>query len=105
MQPIAPLTPEGCRPYIGKPVCAVLHDGSEVIGYLHGIEDNRLLIRIAPDSEPVANTARANVKSHKKNKRKTVKTSAFAPFFLPGGLLALELALIAALFLIPFFWW
>lgn len=106
MQAIA-LTAEGCKPYIGKPVCAVLQDGSEVTGYLHGIEDNRLLLRLGPDWDPEgeAEAVLNSAKTGKKKKRKPLRTSAYAPFFFRGGLLALDLAIIAALFLIPFFLW
>lgn len=106
MQQITSLTTEGCRPHIGKPVCAVLIDGSEVVGILHGIEDNRLLLRLGPEPETEleTETARTSAGRRKKKKRKTVRTSALAPFAFRGGLIALDLALIAALFLIPFLW-
>lgn len=99
MEIINPITAERCNAYIGKPVCAILHDGSRVYGYLRSIEGERLIL--AEQAETVGT-------SEKNKKGKKAKAQGFTPFspfgFFPGGTLALEFALIALLFAVPFFW-
>lgn len=98
MQIISPVTADTCTPCIGKLVCAVLRDGNRVFGYLQGVEGNRLILR----DQPIA------TKTLSGKKRKKVKSRAFAPYppygAFPGGVLALDLALLVLLFAIPFIW-
>ena len=100
MEMISPVTAEACSPYIGRPVCAVLHDGSRYYGYLHSVEGGQLRLRSEQD---------AAVTSMKKKKRHAPEASTkafypFSPFGYQRGTIALDLALIALLFAIPFFW-
>ena len=101
MEIISPVTAESCNSYIGKPVCAVLQDGSRVYGYLHGVESGKLLLRLNPESADVSSAKR-------KKGKQAARTNAFYPYapygFYAPGILALELALIALLFAVPFFW-
>lgn len=99
MDIISPINAETCSSYYGKPVCAVLYDGTRVYGYLKSVDDGRLLLS---DRSETAET------SSRLRKGKKAKTSAYYPYspfgIFPGGVLALELALIALLFAVPFFW-
>ncbi len=99
MDIINPINAETCESYYGKPVCAVLYDGSRVYGYLNRIENGELILSHQPT---VAGTS-VQIK-----KRKKANTSSLYPYppygRFPGGFLALELALIALLFTVPFFW-
>lgn len=52
MRFISPVTPEACRVVLGKPVCAVLHDGSRVYGYVHDAAADRLLLSAGPRQKP-----------------------------------------------------
>ena len=101
MQIISPVNADTCSSYIGKPVCAVLHDGSRYYGYLSSIEDGRLMLRMEPES------AETSTKKKKKANQEA-KTTGYYPYppygYYPRGALALELALIALLFVVPFFW-
>jgi hypothetical protein len=99
MEFISPINTETCASYYGKPVCAVLHDGSRVYGYLNKVENGQLLL----SHQPTLTGATSQLKKSKK-----AQTSAVYPYppygHFPGGILALELALIALLFAVPFFW-
>lgn len=102
MEMISPVNAETCGPYMGRPVCAVLHDGSRYYGYLHAVDEEKLTLRLEP------NQAAA---SGKKKKRKTpeVNMSAYPPypafgFYPPRNEIILDLALIALLFIVPFLW-
>jgi hypothetical protein len=98
MEIISPINAETCRSYVGKPVCAVLHDGSRYYGYVHGVEDGRLLLSYEPQA------AVTSAKKKSKNKKKASTQAFFGPYGY-GGLFALDLALIALLFALPFLWW
>ena len=101
MEIISPVTADSCSSYIGKPVCAVLHDGSRYYGFLQAVENEQLILRFQEE------TAAATSSKKRKNKS-DAKTNAFNPYppygYFPRGTIALELALIALLFAVPFFW-
>jgi len=102
MEMISPVNAETCGPYMGRPVCAVLHDGSRYFGYLHSIDEQKLTLRMEPS--PAATSS-----AKKKRKLPVAKTKA-APiypaygYYPPRHEFILDLALIALLFTVPFLW-
>ncbi|MFI2858294.1 hypothetical protein ACH6EH_14325 [Paenibacillus sp. JSM ZJ436] len=98
MQCIHPLSLDGCRPYIGQQVCAVLHDGTEWMGTLKSVDHNGIVL------EP---PGQAHILSHKPGKsgksNKPVKASAYGyyPYYNPYA--GLAWASLAFLFLVPLF--
>ncbi|MGG3279489.1 hypothetical protein [Paenibacillus solani] len=107
MQPI-PISAEGCRGYIGKTVCAVMHDGREVVGTIRGVHDHGLELEFG---NPTAYTLSTKGKKGKKSVKSTksgVQTSAFGPYgYGPYGgygygANVFAWSAIALLFLIPF---
>jgi len=104
MELISPITAEGCSPYIGKPVCAVLQDGTHVYGYLHRVDGEKVYFTSAAEGPGTVSSASApKAKKQLKEKQDKAQTKFFGPFF--PGLFALDLALIAFLFAVPFFFW
>lgn len=97
MEFIGPVTPEACRPLLGKPVCVVLNDGGRYYGYVHAVEEDRLLL--------TANPERTGTPPGKKATKPHTRTKAVFPtsrYGYPGGILALDLALIAIVIPLPF---
>ncbi|MEK3734752.1 MULTISPECIES: hypothetical protein [Paenibacillus] len=109
-----PLSADSCRGYVGKHVCAVLQDGTEVVGTLRGVHDKGLEIEFV---NPTASVLSAKgkqggpSKKSKSSKGSKAATSAFgpgygygyggySPYWGGGNFLAWEA--IALLFLIPF---
>lgn len=103
MQAISPIHAEAISPYIGRQVCAVLHDGSCIYGTITGVDGGHLLLGGATQGAYTLSTNEKKAKSQIINRNKAkAKTKAFGyPF---GGAYALSLALISLLFLVPFFW-
>ncbi|KKO53414.1 hypothetical protein [Paenibacillus sp. DMB20] len=105
MQIINPVNAGSCRPYIGRHVCAVLHDGTEVVGVLKDVNDRGIMFE--PVGPQAAVLSHNPVKSKKKGAaKKKAETSAFYPGYYGFGypfrrILAFET--IALLFLLPFF--
>jgi hypothetical protein len=95
---IFPICHETVTPYVGRPICAVLHDGTHYYGTIEGIEGNQLIINgYVRNAGEVGTLALKKKQSLKKNKK--MKTSAFVPgfgfdrFFLPFAALAFLFAL------------
>lgn len=106
MQPIHPICEETVKPHMGKHVCVVLTDGTEVYGTLGGLQGNQLVLNSCyPGGEGIA-TSSTKGKGRSKSKGKQVRTSGFGyyPPYPYGGALLLDLALIAFLFAVPFLW-
>ncbi|HEY0826840.1 MAG TPA: hypothetical protein VGE40_01990 [Bacilli bacterium] len=106
MQPICPISEDAIRPYVGKQVCAVLHDGTYLFGTITDCREGQLFFSGGVKGPGTVSTsairAKAQIRSKLKNK---AKISAFSPFFGFGGGAAaavISLALIAALFAFPF---
>lgn len=102
-----PVSADVCRGYIGKQVCAVLYDGTEVVGTIRGVHDHGLELEYA--SNPSASILSVKGKKGKKaakSKKAGAQTSAFGPWgyggygYGFGNVLAWEA--ITLLFLIPF---
>lgn len=107
-------------PYRGKPVCAVLQDGTHVYGYVAGLEGDQLLLcEELPASGFLSSKAESKVnkgakkvkaknvkgpKSTKKNASASADVSGFGfyPYGFAPGVFALSLGLIALLFALPF---
>lgn len=116
MHHVSPITAAEVRPYNGGPIRAMLLDGSEVAGYVRGVENGRLLIGGRP---PHADTAasikrKAGKQSGKSGARNAKKlkpkqkqkqnpdyanvaaSSAYPVTMRPGGIVALDLSYVAA---------
>lgn len=104
MELIDPICEAKVNPYLGKHVCVVLLDGTTIYGTLGGLKGEQLMLNSCFGGEAAA-TANAK-QSQLKRKREKARTTAFGYPYGPypyGGALALDLALIALLFAIPFF--
>lgn len=107
MQPIHPICENTLRGYIGKPICAVLHDGSYFYGTVSEVRDGKVYLGPAggPGQGSVStNRSRAKrrlaAKRRPKNgSRMKASVSAFFPGSgyprYPIGAVGLELGLIA----------
>ncbi|TXK85141.1 hypothetical protein [Paenibacillus sp. N3.4] len=100
MQPIYPISAESCRPYIGKQICAVLHDGTQITGTLSDISQHGLFINQGYTNATVLSTKPDVVKKELKALNNKAQTSAwgYGGFFNP-----LLWSSIALLFFLPFF--
>lgn len=104
MQRIYPVTKEACKPHCGKMVMLLMKDGSEIHGHLSRVEGGCLILNEPPG---VATTKAYNGK--RKAAKGAMKTKALGTplsgrgFRLGRGFgtsLALDIAFIAALFVI-----
>jgi len=119
MQRIYPVTEAACRPHCGKPVLIYLHDGTEIYGVLSRVEKDRIILGETPGA--VADTAGrkagrgGKARSKSRGKKPAAGVTALGPYGSPeygapgfgwdygpgyGAALTLELAAIAALFLL-----
>lgn len=102
--PISPICDETVRPYVGRPVLAVMHDGNRHYGILRGIEGDRLLMDGGGSELSLASVRSKMGKNWQPDK---AQTKAFYPygagFGFGFGAFALSLAALAALFFVPFF--
>ncbi|WP_274363477.1 hypothetical protein [Paenibacillus thermotolerans] len=103
MQLISPINAATCTPYIGRQVCAVLVDGTPVVGTLAGVTPDGLQFNAAYPGATVLSTQPGKAKKQLKALNEKAKTKffgfpgfGFGAFFLPWALLSL-------LFLTPFF--
>lgn len=105
MHPI-PISAEGCRGYIGRTVCMVLHDGREVVGTIRGVHEHGLELEMANPSAYILSTTGKKGKKSSKSTKNGAQTSAFWPYGPYGGYgygaNVFAWSAIAALFLIPF---
>ena len=114
---IYPITEDKLAPYIGKPVCAVLHNGDCIQGIISEVRHGQIFFTTgAPPGTTVSGKAKAAKQGKKTGSRSTRSTghkpnadvSSWGypgfPGFYPGysGSFALSIALIALLFAIPF---
>jgi len=103
---IYPLTQSACTPYIGRTVCAVMKDGTHVVGTIKEVNEHGLVLSKEKPGVHILSTAGGRLRK----KRRKANTSAFGfggPFG-PGGYpyndFLLSWSLIALLFLVPFFY-
>jgi hypothetical protein len=95
---IFPISNATVMPFVGRPICAILHDGTHYYGTIEGIDGDQLIVN-GYIGEPGEVGTYALKKKQSVKKGKQVKTSAFLPgfgfqrFFLPFALLALLFAL------------
>jgi hypothetical protein len=95
---IFPICSETVMPYVGRPICAVLHDGTHYYGTIEGIDGDQLIINGYIGRSCEVKTYALNKKQSIK-KGQQVKTSAFSPefgfrrFFFPFTALAFLFAL------------
>lgn len=105
MELISPVTAEMCKSYIGKPVCAILHDGSYYVGTLSGVTEKGLEFNQAYSEAKTLSTQASKAKKqlHALNSKSKAKTSAaVSPYGFGPEAFVLDFALIALLFLLPF---
>lgn len=128
MERIYPICEEKIRPYIGKTVCAVLHDGTWIQGCVTNVDGQNLHLSFEPSGGNISSQGKkGKVKqlpkkgkkalTSKKRGSKKADVSSFYPSPYPypypygygygygwgAGAFAISLALIAALFATPFF--
>jgi hypothetical protein len=100
---IFPICNETVMPYVGRPICAVLNDGTHYYGTIDGIDGDRLIINGYTGEQGEVGIYGLNnkqsVKKQSVKKAKQVKTSAFSSgfgfrrFFFPFAALAFLFAL------------
>lgn len=118
MERIFPLQEDVVHQYCGLPVCVVMNDGTRHVGILSSCQGGRMLLNADAGGGAEAMLAKVQPKDSKKKKGgKAIKedhksgqpqaqTQAYfydpyyGPYYPWGGALALDLALIAFLFLI-----
>ncbi len=113
MERIYPITESSCLSHIGRPICAVLQDGTRYYGVLEQVKDGQIILNgYLVGGGTAGISSRPNALSKKKGKRKA-KTSAFYPgiggFGGFGGLggfgfsrFFFPFATLSFLFLLPF---
>ncbi|TLS50969.1 hypothetical protein FE782_18150 [Paenibacillus antri] len=97
LQEIQEIQLESCHQHVGSPVCAVLRDGTHVYGILGGLHDGKLILHRA-----ARGPGKLAVSSAKAKRALRAKTKAFGygPYY-PGAY-AVDAALVALLFTLPF---
>ncbi len=128
MQPIYPIQEDVVSRYCGMPVCVILQDGSRYVGILSSCKDGKLCLNGDPEpgiDEAQLNKAKSAVSKKQKggkNKKEAIHASqpakaqtqaypydpygyggysyGYNPYNPWGGAFALDLALIAFLFLL-----
>ncbi|GIQ69292.1 hypothetical protein DUZ99_04740 [Xylanibacillus composti] len=70
MQPIHPICEDTLRDYIGKPICAVLHDGSYFYGTVSAIRDGKLYFGSGIPGDGTVSTRRSAAKRQLAAKRR-----------------------------------
>ena len=97
LQEIQTIPLDACHHHVGKPVCVVLQDGTHVYGMLGGLHDGKLMLYRA-----VQGPGRLSVSAAKAKRALRAKTKAFGygPYY-PGAY-AVDAALVALLFALPF---
>lgn len=98
-----PIQAEHCKLLIGQPVCIVLHDGTEHIGWLSRVENGKLVLNETPSLAVAA--SKAGKRTGAKKDRGKASVSAFwyppfPPYPYLGARLAVDLAAVALLFLL-----
>lgn len=104
MHPI-PISENAIRPHIGRPVCAVLRDGSCFYGTIADIRDGQLILSGGSRGHaPMTTSAKKKKKQASKNK---ANVSGYYPSpgypYGYGAAIAVPLFLLALLFSVPFF--
>lgn len=104
MHLINPIDAGTVNPYIGKPVVAVLHDGTYYSGLCGGIQGGKLILHEYATGEGTVVTSAKKTKEQLSKIENKAKTSAFGYGYPYGyGGFGLDLALIALLFATLFF--
>ncbi|PZD93052.1 hypothetical protein DNH61_25045 [Paenibacillus sambharensis] len=91
MHPIHPLNEMTVSPYVGMPVCAVMHDGRKIVGIVASVGGGQVTIN------PYNQAVIAGSRSKKKRRAGKARVSAFL------AAVVLALAAVAALFVLPGF--
>ncbi|EFM12297.1 conserved hypothetical protein [Paenibacillus curdlanolyticus YK9] len=106
MQEVYPISHNTVYPYIGRRVSAVTHDGRHVIGTIKGVADGQLILEDCTlDNKPVSMSSTKQTRSMHKARLSSYYDGyggygggcgGCGGFFFP-------FALIASLFILPFF--
>ena len=105
MEHIYPLEESKICTYIGRPVCAVLQDGSYFYGYLKEVRDGGIILTAGGQGDGVVSTNVSKAKGQLSSKSRKMKVSAFGGYGYGYGAawaITLPLALLALLFAFPF---
>ncbi|WP_309120276.1 hypothetical protein [Paenibacillus sp.] len=108
MKRLHPITPETCSPYVGKTVCAVLHDGTQVVGTISRVTANGIEINGSRSGASVLSTRAPVAKKQLQRMASKANTKAFGYGYPGYGYpgygygFGFEWAAIALLFLLPF---
>jgi hypothetical protein len=112
LEQIYPLEEAKLRGYVGRPVYAVLNDGSYFGGYLSDIKDGQIYLTGSVPGQGTVSTNASKARSQLAGKAKQARTSAFGypgygyPGYGYGAGIVLPLFLLALLFAFPFgFFW
>ncbi len=115
MKQIHPITPTSCSPYVGKTVCAVLQDGTQVVGTISRVSASGIELDGARTGAAVLSTKAPQAK--KQLQRQAARANTKGGFYNPPGYnppgfgygypgyypgYGLAWASIALLFLLPF---
>lgn len=100
LERIYPVCAETIWKYIGRPVYAVMQDGSSYYGVIESVNDGILVLRSTEGTGAVSTNAKKSTVKLKAQQK--AKMSAYFPRPFLGSRIALSLALIALLFSTPF---
>lgn len=122
MQEVYPISHNTIYPYIGRRVSAVTHDGRHFIGTIKGIVDGKLMVEDCTfDSKPLSMSSVRNGKSSKQQMRSMHQArlssygygggyggygggcGGFGCDGFGGGGFFFSFAILASLFILPFF--
>ncbi|WP_166240655.1 hypothetical protein [Paenibacillus turpanensis] len=106
IQLISPINEKSIRPHAGKPVCAVMKDGTHVFGYVDGVRDGKLYFSNSAYGIGTLSTSAYQAKRQLERKMSGPKSSAFGygGYSGCGFGVAWDIVLISLLFLLPFLW-
>lgn len=90
---IDPITEESCKPHYGKQVVIFLHDGTEIYGVMSRVKNGQLILNDFSGSylSTTPTSKKGKLTRGKKSSKKAEMNSS-------AGVIALELATIALLF-------
>ncbi|WP_317971697.1 hypothetical protein [Paenibacillus sp. CCS19] len=119
MQEVYPISQHTVYPYIGRRVSAVTHDGRHFIGTIKGVVDGKLMVEDCTfDSKPFTMSSVQNGKSSKQQMRSMhqARLSSYYGSYgggyggygggcggFGGGCSFFPFAILASLFILPFF--
>ncbi len=104
MERIHPVSRETCQAHVGRQICAILHDGTHVVGTIESVNDDGIVFS---RSYPGVGILSTNAKKAQQQLKQKVQTSAYSdPYaYHPSyGIGVLAWSLIALAFVLPLFY-